>query len=482
VVGRILPTLTPDAPLPLDTHIANTSGNNVIQSPKVLWGEGLFLRPQHFQQQDAYHEWRLAQVSRLLHPYAWGVRQFKVDTDALQTGMLRLLELQVVMPDGELFNAPAEDELPPPVALSALQQDAGAAASDWVFHLCMAPLRPQGGNMAATREAADTAVRYFRSAQQAHDTFTDAVQAEVVVLRKSARLLPDDAPRAHLINMPLLRLKRTSTGGFELDQRFLAPSLHIQSSPALFLYLRRLLDVLQAKVDALYGLHREPSKNIIEFRSGDVASFWLLHTASSAFAGLSHLARHPALHPERLFEKLLELAGALMTFSKGFTLADLPTYDHLNPGPGFAKLDAIVRELLETVISTRYFAVALQEKAPSFHQGRLDSEQIQPGSTQLFLGVSATMAPAELVEAVPARFKVGAPDDVDKLVLSAMPGVKLVHAPQVPAAVPVRPGCYYFTVEPRGNLYERMLQAQALTIYAPQGIQDLRLELIAVNA
>jgi len=52
----------------------------------------------------------------------------------------------------------------------------------------------------------------------------------------------------------------------------------------------------------------------------------------------------------------------------------------------------------------------------------------------------------------------------------------------VPAAVPVRPGCYYFTVEPRGNLYERMMQAQALTIYAPQGIPDLRLELIAVNA
>ncbi len=92
------------------------------------------------------------------------------------------------------------------------------------------------------------------------------------------------------------------------------------------------------------------------------------------------------------------------------------------------------------------------------------------------------MAPAELVEVVPARFKVGAPDDVEKLVLSAMPGVKLVHAPQVPAAVPVRPGCYYFTVEPRGNLYERMLQAQALTIYTPQGIPDLRLELIAVNA
>lgn len=448
-----------------------------MQSPKILWGEGLFLRPQHFQQQDAYHEARLAQMSRLLHPYAWGIRHVKIDHDALQTGLLRVIELQAVLPDGELFDAPGEDELPLPVSLPELIQSGG----DMVFHLALAPLRASGTNMAANRDEADTAVRYYRSSREVADVYTDAVTAELVSLRKSARLLSDSEPRAHLVSLPVLRIRKTSTGGYELDGRFMPPCLHIQSAPALFLYLRRLLDVLQAKVDALYGLHREPSKNVIEFRSGDVASFWLLHTASTAFAGLSHLSRHASLHPERLFEKLLELAGALMTFSRSHTLADLPSYDHLNPGPGFTRLDQIVRELLETVISTRYFSIVLEEVQPSFHRGRLDAEQIG-AQTQFYLGVSATMAPAELVEIVPQRVKIGAPDDVEKLVLSAMPGVRLIHAPQVPAAVPVRPGHYYFTLEPRGTLYERMLQAQSLTIYVPSGIQDLRLELVAVNS
>lgn len=453
----------------------------MIPSAKVLWGEGLFLRPQHFQQQDAYHEWRLAQAMRALHPYAWGVRQVKVDADALQAGLLRLLELQVIFPDGEFVHAPGEDELPPPVSLHELQASDLADGSSLTFHLAMAPVRGSGTNMAASALEADTAMRYHRVPQHLSDQFTDAVSAEVITLRKSVRLLPDSSPRAHLLGLPLLRLKKTTQGGFELDGRFMPPCLQVQSSPLLSLQLRRLMDVLQAKVDALYGLHREPSKNIIEFRSGDAASFWLLHTASTALAGLTHLARHPALHPERLFDKLLELAGGLMTFSKSVTLADLPAYDHVQPGPAFARLDLVVRELLETVISTRSFSVALQEHMPSFHQGRLDSEQIKTG-TQLFLGVSAAMPPAELVDVVPQRFKVGAPDDVDKLVLSAMPGVRLVHTPQVPAAVPVRPGTYYFSLEARGNLYERMLQAQALTLYAPSGIQDLNLELIALNA
>ncbi|MCH8180950.1 MAG: type VI secretion system baseplate subunit TssK [Proteobacteria bacterium] len=459
----------------------------MIQSAKILWGEGLFLRPQHFQQQDAYHEWRLAQTAQLLHPYAWGVRHIQVDTDALQSGLLRLQALQVAFPDGELLHAPGDDALPPPVSLTSLNAqghssaEAGHEDSHLTFHLAIAPVHPQGGNLAGTADDAHTGVRYHRMARQVADGYTDAVTAEVVTLHKSVRLLPETVPREHLLSLPLLRLKRTATGGFELDGRFMPPCTRIQASATLLLHLRRLMDVLQAKVDALYGMHREPARNVIEFRSGDVASFWLLHTASTALAGLSHLARHPALHPERLFDKLLTLAGALMTFSKTRTLADLPSYDHLHPGPGFQRLDQIVRELLETVISTRCFAVALEERVPSFHLGRLDAEQIAAG-TQLFLGVSAALPPAELVEVVPQRFKLGAPDDVDKLVLSAMPGVRLVHAPQVPAAVPVRPGSYYFSLEPRGSLYERMLQAQAVTIYAPAGLQDLRLELVAVNA
>ena len=72
------------------------------------------------------------------------------------------------------------------------------------------------------------------------------------------------------------------------------------------------------------------------------------------------------------------------------------------------------------------------------------------------------------------------PDDVEKLVLSAMPGIKLTHAPQVPAAIPVKPGTYYFAVESRGAMYERMLKQQSVMIYAPNGIADLKLELLAV--
>lgn len=445
-------------------------------SNKVLWGEGLFLRPQHFQQQDQYHEQRLHESVTALHPYVWGVGHLQLDQDALANNTLRLLGLALIFPDGELYQAPGGDELPEAIDLGKLPQ----SQQSLTFYAALPSFKHFGGNFAPAGQP-NNASRYGQANLDTPDLYTQAAPAELTYLKKTLRLVAESEPRDSYVSFPLLRLRRLSTGGFETDPTFVPPSLSIRSAPLLFLQLRRLLDALQAKVNALYGHHREPSKSVIEFRSGDMSSFWLLHTASSAFASLSHYFHHPALHPERLYEQLLGLAGALMTFSKTHTLADLPPYQHADPGPAFAAVHGIIRELLDTVISSKYFAIALTETKPSYHHGLLDSGKIDD-KTCFYLAVSADLPGLELVDVVPLRFKVGAPDDVEKFVLSAMPGVRLQHAPQVPAAVPVRPDAYYFAIEAKGQMYERMLQAQSISIYVPSGMRDLKLELVAVTS
>ena len=441
---------------------------------KVFWGEGLFLRPQHFQHQDAYHEARLQDMATSLHPCPWGVRRLRFDTASLSAGTLRLLEASAIFPDGESYDAPAHDALPVALPLSSLPE--GVQSS--TIHLALPLMREHGGNC-ANGEDKGPAARFVQLNAATRDLFTDAGDAELAFLGKAVRLLTDDQPRDACVSLPIARVRRTSTGGFELDDGFIAPSLQVAASSRLHSLLRALLDALQAKIDALYGVHREPSRNVIEFRSGDIASFWLLHTATSSFASLSHLFHHPGLHPERLHQELLRLAGGLLTFSRTHLPSDLPHYDHQAPGAGFDRLFTMIRELLDTVISARYFQIALEEVKQSWHVGRIDSQRID-GNSAFYLGVAADMPGQELIQTVPVRFKLGAPDDVEKCVLSALPGVKLTHAVQVPAAIPVRPGSHYFALEPRGPLYERMLKAQSMMIYVPAGVRELKLELIAV--
>ncbi len=443
---------------------------------KILWGEGLFLRPQHFQRQDLYHESRLAEFGRASHPYLWGVRSLKIDTDALDCGILRIVELRAILPDGEMIDAPAVDDLPAAVELA----NAGDIGNGLVFHVALPYLRDFGPNFSGQRSAGGQAMRYYQHEQAAPDLYTSAIEAPLSTLKKSLHLLSDHDNREQSVAIPVARVRANGTGGFELDPDFVPAVMSIGAAPPVFQLARRLVEILQAKAQALYGYHREPSQNIVEFRSGDIASFWLLHTANAACASLRHFCQHPSLHPERLFQEMLGLAGQLLTFSKAYSLIDLPVYNHADPGPEFFRLDRIIRELVDTVISARYFNIALTQVKPAFYLGHIDSEKLTSNAA-LYLAVAADMPPAELVEAVPQRVKTGAPDDVDRIVSSAMPGVRLMAAPQVPAAIPVRPGCYYFAIEPHGPLYERMIAASAVMVYVPAVFRDLSLELIAVT-
>ena len=443
---------------------------------KLLWGEGLFLRPQHFQQQDRYHEARLNQTARALHPYCWGVRRLSIDQEALKSDTLRIDALSLVFPDGELYRAPELDPLPLQVRLGELPPSTQAIT----FHAALPALKPHGENCAEPDEEHGEA-RYVQHERDTQDLFTRAADAPVVYLRKTVRLVSDLDALEAFDSFPLARLRRVATGGFEVDPGFIPPSVSIEGAPGLHNAVARLMEKLLAKVNTLYGHMREPSRNMVEIRGGDMSSFWLLHTASTGYAALSHYLNHPELHPERLFGDLLALAGGLMAYSRSHKLEDLPAYSHLDPGPAFARLVDILRDLLDTVVSSKYFSIPLSNERPSYHLGTLDSGKINAQAT-LYLAVSADMPALQLVDIVPLRFKLGAPQDVDKFVLSAMPGVRLLHAPQVPAALPVRPDTYYFMLENKGTLYDSMLKAQAISIYVPNGIRDLQLDLIAVVA
>lgn len=446
-----------------------------MNNAKILWGEGLFLRPQHLQQQDAHAESLIRRTLLAAHPYAWGIRELDIDLDSLKNGVLHFNRIDAVFTNGDFFTAPDIDQLPPPLALDSAVSEEGATD----FFLALHHLNAHGGNCAENRSESGQA-RYLVVPRETSDLYTDAAEADIATLSKIAHIKSANEPRDQFLTLPIVRIRRTASNGFEVDPAFLPPSVSLRSAPGLYMLLRRQIDALLAKVDALYGFHREPSKNVIEFRSGDIASFWLLHTASSACATLTHLFRNPDTSPERLFQELLRLAGGLMTFSNGYSLNDLPAYDHPQPGPCFARIDLILRELLDTVISTRYFAIALTQPKQAFYAGHLDSEKIN-GETAFYLSITASHPQSEIIESIPLRIKVGAPDDVEKLVLSAMSGVRLIHAAQVPAPIPVRPGACYFALDAHGPLYERMLKAQSVMIYAPESYRDLKVEMIAVT-
>lgn len=444
-----------------------------MSSNRVLWGEGLFLRPQHFQTQDNHHATQRALGMRVTSPYAVGVGELVIDTPLLESNMLSILSLSCVFADGTLYHAPAIDNLPKPIALDA-QEDGDEV---YVF-LSLELMRTAGDNISA----GDDIARYARDSFDAKDQFSQAADASVEVIKLAPSLqLSQSAkpPGDDTLTVLLMKLLRNTQGHYRRDETYVVPSVHIDSNPALLNQISRLMMTINTKVSALYDHHRQSNNDLLEFRAADIASFWLMHALNTAYAALSHLANNPKLHPERLYAALLSTASQLTTFSSLYKVADLPAYQHHHANESFVGLMKIIRELLNTVIASNYVSIPLRLTRQSYYQGDLSSDKINR-SAQLYLSVSSSLPMHELVELVPRRFKVATPDAVEKRVLAALPGTPLSHVTQVPSAIPVRPGFSYFFIEPLGALYDDMIKSDAICIYVPGGFDDLKLELMAI--
>lgn len=83
------------------------------QLNRVVWQEGMFLSPQHFQQWDMFGAAETWFRHSSLAPFAWGVSRIAFDTEALENKRLSLDGLEAVLPDGTVVRAPSIDPLPP---------------------------------------------------------------------------------------------------------------------------------------------------------------------------------------------------------------------------------------------------------------------------------------------------------------------------------------------------------------------------------
>ncbi|WP_136066955.1 type VI secretion system baseplate subunit TssK [Modicisalibacter radicis] len=442
---------------------------------RIMWSEGMFLLPQHFQYQDEFHQRQLVEARQSQHPFQWGVQQIAFDEGALEQGMLRLTRLKLVFPDGTLMDAPQHDPLPPARSLDELVARNGEVK----IHAALRTLEPWSPSYLESDAPRHGGRRYVQRFETRPDLNEGTLENELGTLELNATLLMEGDSLDGFTHCPIALLKRSAAGGFSLETaRFMPPALHIDAVSLPHDIASRLIGMLQARSEALSGRRRERADQVAEFGSSDVTLFWLLYTINRAYPQLAHLLAHPQLHPEALHRFLAELAASLMTFSMSHRLADIPEYDHREPAVSLLALETVVRELLEIVVPNQYVPIPLEQTRPSYYVGRLNDTRLK--DADFYISVHADMPGARVLELVPRAFKVGSPEDIEVVVNTAMPGGTLTHASRLPSAIPVRLDNHYFALEPRGAVYERMMEAQAIAFYVPSGFKSLSIELMAV--
>src|SRR6202162_2845175 len=80
---------------------------------RVVWSEGMYVGPHHFQAQYRYFEDTINSATSRLWYQPYASCGFDADAEALRNGTVALIHARGVFPDGLSFHMPDSDSLPP---------------------------------------------------------------------------------------------------------------------------------------------------------------------------------------------------------------------------------------------------------------------------------------------------------------------------------------------------------------------------------
>lgn len=445
---------------------------------RVLWTEGLFMTPQHLQQQDLYHEALLEARVGALSPYTWGVASLEIDAEALAAGQLELLRFSGVLPDG----TPATLERGQPEAPAARPVEPHFKAQTRVLEVFLGlpkeRLLEQGG---AVQAEAQRLVRATPVNRQVPDLTAASNTAQVAFGQRNFALLFGDEPREDYDALKIAELTRDKSGALSVVENYVPPCLRVGASPWVVSVLRALQKVMLAKQRALSSTRRHRNESSVEFTSADVGRYLQLSALNSAIPVLSHLVDTQDLPPQTAYLWLSHIAGALYTFAAESDPSALPKFQFLNLRATFTDLFARLDELLRPIAMEQCITVLLSVRPDGLYEGKLLDERLNR-ATQVVLAVKSDLAERLVADQFPKRAKMSSRDDIQRVVQAAVPGIPLQVTFRPPPEVPIRPGVVYFTAGTQDDRWKQALREGAVALYLPAPFEPAKteLELLAV--
>jgi type VI secretion system protein ImpJ len=446
---------------------------------RVVWTKGMFLSPQHFQAQDLYFEDLLHSRFGASNFANYGVTELQIDVDSVANGLFKLVSARGVLPDGESFDMPGSDEL---AASRQFAQNWPASDETLDVYLSLPERRLNARNVTLPGQQegsgpADT--RYTSETKLLPDDNQGSDERPVQLGKKTFRLLFGTEFRDGYSSLRIAQLERSATGVPVLRPSFVAPCLDLASSEYLMGLLRRQVEILLTNSAQLSGSRRETGKSSASFSASEIDKFWLLHTFNSHLPELKHIFKTRRGHPEAAYLAMLRLAGALSTFALEGGPGTLPDYDHDNLGPCFRNLDVRIRDLMATMLPENYVAIPLVFTDRYIWVGSIEDDTLFKKG-QFYLSVSANMGAGDLITKGAQYLRIAAPDDLDRLVRTAVSGVGLRHTQVVPQAVKTKIENQYFQINQTGPLWERIMLTRRIGVHAPGEIVEPKMEVVVV--
>ncbi len=288
---------------------------------RIQWHEGMLLAPQHFQQTSARLDSLVAWHTLLAAPFSWGVRRLRIDAGLLPAGLVRVQELEAIMPDGTSVSFQADNALHGALELklAPFADELGHGPLDFYLVLPLTKNMRDKGSPARFRSVASP---------QVDDEVSEAMPADV------PRLLPNLSLVAGGVPSGLYTYLRLGTVFKDNELIKMGDDL-----PALIEMPKEgeLWDRVSAFVGQLRGKAAFVAKQTAvpssktEDRLAYLEQRERLRNLMTGLPQMEAVLRTPSLHPYALYLALCALLGPLSMLKPGALPPVPPPYDHANP-------------------------------------------------------------------------------------------------------------------------------------------------------
>ena len=436
---------------------------------KVLWSEGMFLQPQHFQQQNRYMEYLVHEKFTQMMALKWGIMDMTIQEELLELGKFSLSSVRGIFADGTIFNAPQHDKPPPPLNIPEGTHDCQVYLS-----LCV----KQEGIPEACLDDKEKRYRYQSDTEEVSDNLrTTKHSAQLELGKLSTRFMLEGEDLSGFTNIPIARIKEVrSNKNVCLEKEYIPTCINISGHSGFHHFISQVHGLLQHRADMLS--HRLTDTQ--QSATAEIADFLLLQVVNRFEPLFSHLTQQ-FIHPEQLYQILLPMMGELATFTHDKRRPiQLRHYQHDDLTNTFAVLFKEIRHGLSMVLEQNAVAINLSQRDYGIWVGEIIDQELF-SQANFVLAVYADMPTEKVRNNFPNQAKVAAIEQIHQLVSRALPGIALHPMPVAPRQIPYHANFSYFMLDQSHECWQTLQQSGGIAFHVGGQYPGIKLELWAIK-
>ncbi|MBM7071359.1 type VI secretion system baseplate subunit TssK [Shewanella sp. 202IG2-18] len=433
-----------------------------MDTKKIVWSEGMFLCPQHFQQQERYLENYIREFAFQVAPNCFGLSLLELDMALLNIGKIGIRSAKGIFPDGTPFT----------IRQSLVLEIPEGTVNKRVY--LALPIARSG----VINVGEDERVRYSMLEHQVFDTSreqSDALQIEVAEPNVMLKLEGDELQDYTLIPIAYIADFKPE-GGVSLNQAFVPLCLQFGVS-----------SYLKDNVQDIYSQMLYRAKTIstrLQAEKGSksyqtlMRDYLWLQALGGWLPKFKQICGDQLMFTRHLYLECLSVVGQMYGL-EGKMPKEFPAW---NQHDLFGIFSSIFSELLTLLREIQIENVhTLKWDQSLFKSRRLLRTIVQDRSFfnegQFVLVVTSDIGSSKLSSEFQKAAKLAGNSAIADLVRNAISGVPLRNLPYAPSELKSRTDAAYFEVDTQSDLWVSMIKKdEPIALHIDERIENVNVE------